>query len=305
MSSPPAAPSLSPRMSHPWPDYQLLDFGNGRKLERFGELVLDRPSPQASGKPRLDRAAWTAAAARFVGDKMGEGRWRKQGTAAAQTIEVPLPGEVAFRMTLDTLPTGQVGVFPEQFDNWHWIATQVARVATPVRVLNLFGYTGASTLAAAAVGAEVTHVDASKPSVATARSNAQLSGLGEHPIRWIVEDVVKYCRREVKRGQQYDAVILDPPTYGHGPGGEVWQLTRDLLPLLELCRELTRERRAFLLATSHTPSIGPAELSAYVSEGLLGHCGQPPATGHLHLTTSDGRQLESGIYARWPGARVA
>ncbi|WP_425396291.1 class I SAM-dependent methyltransferase [Aeoliella sp.] len=293
-------------MSQPWPDYELLDFGDGRKLERFGELVFDRPSPQASGKRSLDAATWRAATAKFLGDKMGEGRWRKSTAGAPRpprSIEVPLPNNRSFQITIDTLPTGQVGIFPEQLDNWQWIAERVARTGETCRVLNLFGYTGASTLAAAAAGAEVTHVDASKPAVMLARENAEKSGLVGAPIRWIVEDVLKYCRRELKRGSQYHGIVLDPPTYGHGPKSEEWRLVRDLPKLLEMCRELTQDAQQFVVATCHTPSVGPAELAAYLSDGLFGHCGQPPKSGRLQLATETNRQLESGVYARWPNNR--
>ena len=160
------------------------------------------------------------------------------------------------------------------------------------KVLNLFGYTGGSTLAAAAAGAEVTHVDAAKSMVTRARENAVLSGLSDAPIRWIVEDAVKFCQREVKRGNIYDAVILDPPSYGHGPQGENWSIKRDLLPLLSLCGELTVGRPKFVLLTCHTPGMGAAELSAYLSDGLFGHCGQPPESGTLYLT--DFRRSEAG-----------
>ncbi len=132
------------------------------------------------------------------------------------------------------------------------------------------------------------------------RRGAELSGLGDAPIRWIVEDVVRYCQREVKRGSRYDAVILDPPSYGHGPKGEEWRLARDLPRLLELCGELTDRSPVFFLATCHTPGVGPAELSAYLSDAIVGHCGQPPADGRLWLADRQGRRLESGVYARWP-----
>lgn len=289
-------------MADGWPDYELIDFGGGRKLERFGGRVFDRPSPQADRAKPSRTEHWKSADAIYTGDKVGEGKWRTkvEGGLTTSLLTCPLGEGLRFRMEIEPTPTGQVGVFPEQHPNWQWIARQVKRGTETVRVLNLFGYTGGSTLAAAVAGAEVTHVDASKPSVATARANAKLSGLGEHPIRWIVEDVVAYCRREVNRGQQYDGVILDPPTYGHGPKGQPWQLTRDLPQLLDLCRQLTESRRLFVLTTCHTPGVGPAELSAYVSEGLFGHCGQPPATGELSLATREGRRLESGVYARWP-----
>ncbi|MCA9238912.1 MAG: class I SAM-dependent methyltransferase, partial [Planctomycetales bacterium] len=169
-----------------------------------------------------------------------------------------------------------------------------------IRVLNLFGYTGASTLAAAAAGAEVTHVDASKPSVALARRNAELSGLGAAPIRWIVEDAVRYCQREVKRGSRYHGVILDPPTYGHGPKGEEWKLTRDLPKLFALIAELTGGAPRFLLATCHTPGVGAAELGAYLADGVFGSCAQGANTSALSLVDAQGRRLESGAQARWP-----
>jgi 23S rRNA (cytosine1962-C5)-methyltransferase len=167
-------------------------------------------------------------------------------------------------------------------------------------VLNLFAYSGGSTLAAVAAGAEVAHVDAARSVVERARENAVLSGFAERPIRWIVEDAMKFCRREVKRGNRYDAVILDPPSYGHGPQGEPWKISEHLLPLLKLCGELTADDRAFVLVTCHSPGIGRAELSAYLSEGIFGHCGEPPKSGELYLETADGRRLPSGVYARWP-----
>lgn len=299
-----------------WPDYELLDFGAdssgaGRKWERFGEFVVDRPCVGAGDSAP---AAKTQADANYTGAKVGDGKWtstqpgpdtRRRGVSpGGATIDIPLADNLSFRMQLELSPAGQVGLFPEQFVNWRWIARQVGRLSRPLRVLNLFAYTGGSTLAAAVAGSqeniEVTHVDASKPSVALARQNAALSGLAGAPIRWIVEDALKYCRREVKRGNQYDAVILDPPSYGHGPKGEEWKLTRDLPELLTLCGELTSESRVFLLATCHTPGVGPAELAAYVSDAVVGHCGQPPASGRLWLKTTDGRRLESGVYARWP-----
>lgn len=274
----------------------------------MGAWLLDRPCPAALGVKQAERAAWRGATARFDGDRAADGAWRPAENAWATrevVVDVPLRDEVAFRMALEPLPSGQVGVFPEQLGCWRWIAEQVARVnrgATPgLKVLNLFAYTGGSTLAAASAGAEVVHVDAAKSVVERARENAAASGFAERPVRWIVEDALKFCRREVKRGNRYDAIILDPPTYGHGPKGEEWQVKRDLLPLLETCGELVERRPKFVLLTCHTSGIGPAELSAYLAEGIFGHCGQPPRTGELTLTTADGRRLPSGVFARWPG----
>lgn len=286
-------------MPHTWPDYELLDFGGGRKLERFGQTPVDRPSPAAAGVAPLARD-WPEGV-RYSGAKVSDGSWSQAASQRlADGVTVPLGAGRAFRVELDLTPAGQVGLFPEQFPNWRWLAERVAAAGRPLRVLNLFAYTGASTLAAAAAGAEVTHVDASKPSVERARANAALSGLAGAPIRWIIEDALKYCRREVKRGSQYDAVILDPPSYGHGPKGEEWKLERDLPALLGMVGELTRRQPAFLLATCHTPGVGPAELATYLADGVFGSCGQAPASGRLWLTTRDGRRLESGVYARWP-----
>lgn len=283
------------------PDYELLDFGAGRKLERFGPWVLDRPCPTASDETKQHPQLWKKALARYDGQRADEGNWMPPVVRwPSAEIEINVGRELGFRMKLAPLPSGQVGLFPEQWENWRWIARQVARVK-PLKVLNLFAYTGGSTLAAASAGAEVTHVDAAKSMVARARENAEVSGLAERPIRWIVEDAMKFCRREVRRGNQYDAVVLDPPSYGHGPKGESWSIKSDLLPLLELCGELTTSRRAFLLCTCHTPAIDAATLSAAVSEAVVGHCGAPPAVGTLWLKTAEGRKLSSGIFARWPG----
>lgn len=294
-------------MNDYWPDYELIDFGAGRRLERFGDLVLDRPCPAALDEKKQSPGAWSEAVARYGGDRAADGAWKPKPAkwVAGQACRVPL-GE-GREMTLGVTPTpaGQVGLFPEQLANWRWIAEQTARYVAadpenPPRVLNLFAYTGGSTLAAAAAGAAVTHVDASKPSVALARENAERSSLADASIRWIVEDAVRYCQREVKRGSRYDAIVLDPPSYGHGPKGESWRLERNLPELLELCAELVERAPRFFLATCHTPGVGPAELSAYLSDAIVGHCGQPPASGRLWLTTPEGRRLESGVSARWP-----
>ena len=285
--------------------YELLDFGDSRKLERFGPVVLDRPCPAADGARKARPELWRDVTARYDGARTGDGTW----SPPPDKWVVPdwlfvHDGAAAFRLQLDALPSGQVGVFPEQRANWEWMARQVAKpqaaIGRPLRVLNLFAYTGGSTLAAAAAGAEVVHVDAARNIVDRARHNAELSGLADRRIRWITEDALKFCQREVKRGNQYDAVILDPPSYGHGPQGEVWKIGEHLLPLLKLCGQLTADNRALVLVTCHSPGIGPAELAAYLSDGIFGHCGPPPATGELFLESSDGRRLPSGVFARWP-----
>ncbi len=283
--------------------YELLDFGEGRKLERFAGVVLNRPCPTADGVAKVHPELWEHAAARFRGPRMGDGSWSPAPRSWVPAEWHYVHGDdPPFRLQLEALPSGQVGVFPEQRENWDWIARQVAKAMSsrgrPPRVLNLFAYTGGSTLAASAAGAEVVHIDAAQNIVDRARQNAELSGLADRPIRWIAEDAAKFCQRELKRGNQYDAVILDPPSFGHGPKGELWQIDSGLLPLLKLCGQLTAESRAFVLVTCHSPGIGPAELAAYLAEGIFGHCGQPPAAGELFLETSDGRRLAGGVFAR-------
>ena len=316
--------------------YELLDFGDGRKLERFGPSTLDRPCAAAEGAPKARPELWRAATARYDRTQGDQGVWTPKSSlppnwsvsflidlnSRGPTARRPLPATttiaarwcpvaaneqskpITLTFQLHASPFGHVGVFPEQRENWEWIARQVvksqAALRRPLRVLNLFAHTGGSTLAAAAAGAEVVHIDAARNIVDRARRNAEISGLADRTIRWIAEDAARFCQRELKRGNRYDAAILDPPSYGHGPKGEPWKIADDLLPLLTLCGELTADRRAFVVVTCHTPGMGPAELAAYLAEGIVGHCGQPPDAGELFLTTRGGRRLPSGVVARWP-----
>ena len=275
--------------------YELLDFGNGRKLERLGGHVLDRPSPAAEDFEPADAKAWKNATARFVGSIGEPGRW--QPAAAVAEPWVVEHGTLQFELSAS--PAGHVGVFPEQAANWDWIARQVRR-SGEVNVLNLFAYTGGSTLAAAGAGARVTHVDAAKNALTRARKNAELSGLGEAPIRWIAEDALLFAQRELNRGNHYDAVILDPPSYGHGPKGQPWKLNEQLPELLETCAALTEPSRAFMLLTCHSPGWGPAELEAILADCVFGSCGAGATGRELELATSDGRKLSAGVVARWP-----
>jgi 23S rRNA (cytosine1962-C5)-methyltransferase len=271
--------------------YQLLDFGAGRRLEQFGPWRIDRPCPAAEEMDQADAGVWQSADARFERTGATEGRWvcRNARDGAACQNEVPerwtiADGRIAFE--LKRTEFGHLGVFPEQAVNWEWIADCVRASAEPMRVLNLFAYTGGSTLAAAAAGAEVFHVDAAKNVVAWARRNAELSGLSAAPIHWIAEDAMKYVRRELNRGNRYDAVILDPPSYGHGPHGEVWQLSKHLPTLLEMCGELTAGRRRFMLLTCHTPEFDAARLERLVRESL----GREKGTGPICAATNAARR---------------
>jgi len=274
--------------------YELLDFGDGRKLEQFGGYLLDRPCPAAEGIARKRPDSWGRALARYDRTRGELGQW---------TIRAPLPepwtiSHGGLRLALKPTEFGHVGVFPEQAENWHWIAEQIRRAARPPSVLNLFAYTGASTLVAAVGGAAVTHVDAAQSTVNWARQNAELSSLGDAPIRWIAEDALKFARREIKRGHSYDAVILDPPSYGHGPHGEIWKLTEHLPELLALCAQLTAGAPEFMLLTCHTAGIGPRELKEFLVNAIEPKTEFNIELGELSLTTNDHRSLNSGSFAR-------
>jgi len=282
--------------------YQLIDFGDGRRLERFGPWLLDRPCPAAEHVARTQPDAWQQADARFDRTEGEESQWSLgQGLPEQWTIA---HGPLTFE--LKRAPAGHLGVFPEQAANWDWLADQLGEPRAsargslgPLRVLNLFAYTGGSTLTAAAAGADVVHVDAARNTTAWARRNAELSGLADRPIRWITEDATKFVKRELRRGTRYDAVILDPPSYGHGPRGEVWRLSKHLPQLLELCGQLTAGRRGFMLLTCHSPGFDPARLEAMMAEAL-GETDQGPVTARqLTIRSASGRELPSGVVARW------
>lgn len=288
-------------------EYELLDFGNGRKLECFGGRIVDRPAPAAEGVKPSRPELWRGADARFeiaadAKSRVGPQRGKWTSDAALPESWIVEHGPIKFEAKLTDF--GHVGLFPEQAENWDWLAEQV-RVAkqqtdVPLRVLNLFAYTGGSTLAAAAAGAEVTHVDAAKNVVAWGRRNAELSGLSAAPIRWIVDDALRFTRREVKRGRQYDAVILDPPSYGHGSGGERWKLDDDLPDLLAECREVIGSSMRFLIVTCHSPEYNPHRLEKCLFEAGFANIKLVEA-GHLFLRAADGRQLNAGLFARIPG----
>lgn len=281
-------------------DYELLDFGAGRRLERFGAITLDRPCPAAESFGRANPDAWQQADARFDGRDEEKGRWTCRR-------ELPERWTVAFgALQFDLKPTdfGHLGLFPEQAENWRWLAEHCRWSVSPradnrLKILNLFAYTGGSTLAAAAAGADVVHVNAAKNIVAWARRNAELSGLAEAPVRWITEDAVKFVKRELKRGNRYDAVILDPPSFGHGPRGEVWRLAKQLPRLLAMCGELTAGRPEFMLLTCHTPGYDAEQLAAMIEEHFPNRGPGCMSAKPLRIRTADGRELPTGNVVRW------
>ena len=272
--------------------YELLDSGNGAKLERFGEVTLARPCAQAVWQPQRP-ARWKEADATF--DREEGNRWHGRSR---------LPKEWAIdvdgtRFRLSGTDFGHLGIFPEQRAQWAWIRETVAAAHRPLRVLNLFAYSGGSTLAAARAGAEVCHLDASKGMVQWARANAALNGLENHPIRWIVDDAHKFLNREVRRGRRYDGIILDPPTYGRGGNGETYKIERDLTETLRLCRALLSDAPRFLLLSAHTPGHTPVVLSNVLTQALRGLGGAVSAGEMLLTGAPDVFPLPSGAYARW------
>jgi 23S rRNA (cytosine1962-C5)-methyltransferase len=275
-------------------EYALIDSGNGRKLERFGQITVDRPEPQAMWRPALAAEAWQSADAHFKGDEEEGGRWH-----APKELPPSWPVAVAgVRLLCRLTAIRHLGIFPEQLPHWQWMVGRLREVkgATP-RVLNLFAYTGAASLIAAANGAEVTHLDASRTAIAWARQNQEVSRLGAAPIRWILEDARKFVAREVRRGRTYDVILIDPPKFGRGPGGEIWEIFEHLGPLLRNTAPLLGEGSALVL-TTYAIRASALAFGALLAESMV----QPGAleTGELAvIEQSAGRLLPTSHYARW------
>ena len=270
-------------------DYELLDSGGGRKFERFGGVTLVRPCSQALWRPARP-AAWNGASASF--DREDGNRWHGR-TSLPKDWSISTAG---IRFKLSGTDFGHLGIFPEQRAQWKWIRESVAKgvKGEKARVLNLFAYSGGSTLAAAQGGAEVCHVDAAKGMVQWARGNAALNGLTDHPIRWIVDDVHKFLGRELRRGHRYDAVILDPPTFGRGANGEMYKIERDLQETLRLSKDVLSDDPLFVLFSSHTPG-----LSCHVAENILGQVfPQAKLESGEMLLEGQGLSCPSGIFCR-------
>ncbi len=280
-----------------WRDYQLLDTGGGMKLERWGDVVLVRPDPQVIW-PQPSGAQWNNWDGYYHRSETGGGRWE---------FRRPLPdswtigyGDLKFKIR----PTDfkHTGLFPEQAANWDWCSEKIRaerKAGREVNVLNLFGYTGAATVACAAAGAAICHVDASKGMVQWCRDNAVLSGLGSAPIRTIADDCMKFVGRELRRGRRYDAIIMDPPTYGRGASGELWKLEVHLWKLLVECRALLSDRPLFFLINSYTSKVSPLILGNLLSD-LLAEKNGRITVGELALSSQrDGKILPCGVYGRW------
>ncbi|MFZ6029451.1 MAG: class I SAM-dependent methyltransferase [Chloroflexota bacterium] len=280
-----------------WQDYELIDSGRGQKLERFGPYTFVRPEHQAVWQRRLPEKHWQAAQAVFqptIGEEMG-GKWQfRQPTAPSWKMQY---GALAFEAQMSS--SRHVGVFPEQAAHWDWMAAQIQKSPQPTQVLNLFGYTGLATLACAAAGSKVTHVDASRKAIAWARQNQRLSGLADQPIRWMVDDALKFVLREGRRGVKYDGLVLDPPKFGRGPKGEVWECFEMLPTLLAACREILCPHPLFVVLTAY--AIRASALSVYyaLEEMTRGLGGTVSAGELITIEKSGGRMLSQAIYARW------
>jgi 23S rRNA (cytosine1962-C5)-methyltransferase len=283
-----------------WAEYELLDSGDGRKLERFGEYVLVRPEAQATWTAKLRAGRWDAADAEFVKGKAGgAGEWRFR-TKIASRWEMRRKD---LRFWVQPAPSGHVGVFPDQACHWDWLAELTRRAGGRVKALCLFGHTGLATLAAAAAGAKVTHIDASRHAIEWARENQSLSGLKELPIRWIAEDALTFVRREARRGNRYNAMMIDPPRFGRGPDGEIWKLEESLGELLEVCGKLL-DAPVFVLLNVYTTVVtqGRTEDDAQQLraglQNMLKRFKAKVSSGELALQDGAQRRLSTSVFAR-------
>jgi 23S rRNA (cytosine1962-C5)-methyltransferase len=281
-----------------WNDYELLDASDGERLERWGEVILIRPDPQIIWKTPREHPMWKRAHARYLRSNTGGGRWEEYRT-------VPGMWKIKYReltFQLKTMGFKHTGIFPEQAVNWDFVMKKIRDANRPVKVLNLFGYTGAATLACASAGAEVCHVDASKGMVAWARENAAASGLSDKPVRWLVDDCVKFVQREQRRGNTYDGIIMDPPSYGRGPGGEVWKLEEQLYPLVQLCVPLLSKDALFFVLNSYTTGLSPSVMAYLLGTLLQTQFGGSVSADEIGLpVTQSGLVLPCGNTAIWAG----
>ena len=277
-----------------WKDYEVLDCSGGEKLERWGNYILVRPDPQVIWDSGYDHPAWKKKNAHYHRSRKGGGEW--------EFINLPEQWTISYRelkFNLKPFSFKHTGLFPEQAANWDWCAGMIKKAGRPVKVLNLFAYTGGATIAAAAAGASVTHVDASKGMVAWAKENAQISGLIDAPIRWLVDDCVKFVEREIRRGNKYDAIIMDPPSYGRGPKGEIWKFEEAVHGLIKLCVRILSDDPVFVLVNSYTTGIAPAVLGYILSMEMKKYGGIVGSEEIGLPVQSTGLILPCGESARW------
>ena len=280
-----------------WRDYELLDCGGGEKLERWGRHLLVRPDPQAIWPAVGRNPGWTRPDGRYFRSSTGGGHWDKG--------KLPAQWQIRYRnLTFQVKPMNfkHTGIFPEQAVNWGFAMEAIRRAGRPISVLNLFGYTGAASVACAAAGASVCHVDAAKGMVAWGKENAKLSGLESAPIRWIVDDCGKFVEREIRRGRRYDAVIMDPPSYGRGPSGEIWKLEENLWPFVNLVSGVLSDQPLFVLINSYTTGLAPSVLTYILETVVSRRFGGRTDSQEIGLpVTETGLVLPCGATGRWQG----
>jgi len=279
-----------------WKDYELIDCSDGERLERWGDIVLIRPDPQIIWKTPKKDPLWKQAHARYHRSSSGGGAWQFYKN-------MPKQWKIKYKdLTFGIKPMGfkHTGVFPEQAVNWDFAADKIKNAGRPVKVLNMFAYTGAATLACLNAGASVCHVDASKGMVQWAKENAELSGLSDKPVRWLVDDCVKFVQREQRRGNKYDGIIMDPPSYGRGPGGEVWKLEEQLFSLVELCSGILSDNPVFFILNSYTTGLSPSVMEYLLGVMLRSRFGGSVSSSEIGLhVTATGLALPCGSTAIW------
>ena len=281
-------------VSDRWTDYELIDCGRGEKLERWGDQLLVRPDPQAIWNTPRTHPGWKHPHGRYARSSSGGGQWEKKDMPERWTIRY---GSLTFN--IKPMNFKHTGLFPEQAANWDFAQEQIRRAGRPIRVLNLFAYTGGATLACAAAGANVVHVDAAKGMVQWARDNAKLSGLEGAPVRWIVDDCKKFLEREIRRGSRYDGIVMDPPSYGRGPGGEVWKLEESVYELCRLAAQVLAGDALFLLLNSYTTGLS-ASVMEYLLAVTAGAKGGKTSSSEIGLpVTANGLVLPQGSTAIW------
>ncbi len=290
-----------------WNDYEVIDCSKGEKLERWGDYLLVRPDPQVIWDTPKKEKGWRKMNGHYHRSSKGGGEWEFFQLPKEWTIQYSLPINKKLTFHLKPFSFKHTGLFPEQAANWNWFSQLIADAVSKgrqVKVLNLFAYTGGATLAAAAAGASVTHVDASKGMVTWAKENAISSGLKDAPIRWLVDDCVKFVEREIRRGNHYDAIIMDPPSYGRGPKGEIWKIEESVYPLIQLCSQILTDNPLFFLINSYTTGLQPAVLS-YMISTVLGTANGTVTASEIGLpVSSNGLVLPCGASGRYEATGI-
>ncbi len=290
-----------------WNDYEVIDCSKGEKLERWGDYLLVRPDPQVIWDTPKKENGWRKMNGHYHRSSKGGGEWEFFQLPKEWTIQYSLPINKKLTFHLKPFSFKHTGLFPEQAANWNWFSQLIADAVSKgrqVKVLNLFAYTGGATLAAAAAGASVTHVDASKGMVTWAKENAISSGLKDAPIRWLVDDCVKFVEREIRRGNHYDAIIMDPPSYGRGPKGEIWKIEESVYPLIQLCSQILTDNPLFFLINSYTTGLQPAVLS-YMISTVFGTANGTVTASEIGLpVSSNGLVLPCGASGRYEATGI-